>query len=464
MHTHTLFIEKIISGGLGLGHLPDGLVVMIPDVLPEEEVTCRLHTKKKGYALADLVQVVVPSPHRIKPTCPVADQCGGCDLQHADYDLQLQIKGSILTDHLLSARIIQNNEVTNVIQPPIASPQTFGYRQRIRMRVEHGRPGFLQVHSKTMVAVNHCPLARPEINEFLATIHNKTVLPEILRKCLELEILFNQADGGVVLLLHLAAKPRAADIKTAELIPKQLPMVQTVFLKHPDQHQMGPFGASDPYQMGLNFPAHQEGRLPEYSLHFEPGGFCQVNLEQNRNMINQLLTWSSSTPPRRVLDLFCGMGNFSIPMAYVADRVVGMDLQRSSIRSARRNAETLGLTNCNFERISAEDGIREVTCTGQQFDLLLLDPPRRGCKEIIQEIKSLGRPPIIMISCDPATLTRDLAGILPLGYRLNKAGLVDMFPQTHHLETMVQLLPHEPNLNHQTYDNPPQGSLGKVSV
>jgi 23S rRNA (uracil1939-C5)-methyltransferase len=171
----------------------------------------------------------------------------------------------------------------------------------------------------------------------------------------------------------------------------------------------------------------------------EAGGFSQVNLEQNNRLVETLLDWVDELPAKRGLDLFGGMGNFSIPLAAKLTEVVGLDLQRAAIRSAETNAAAAGLTNCSFIRRSAEDGLREFGKDGEVFDLVLLDPPRRGCREIIPHLGMVGDPAVIYISCDPGTLARDIKDMVELGYGIRKVMMFDMFPQTHHLETMVLL-------------------------
>ncbi|MBA3002939.1 MAG: methyltransferase domain-containing protein [Desulfurivibrio sp.] len=176
------------------------------------------------------------------------------------------------------------------------------------------------------------------------------------------------------------------------------------------------------------------------TLGLEPGGFCQVNLGQNENCIRLLLEWTREMKPGKALDLFCGMGNFSLPLAMQGWEVTGMDMQRSTIRSGVRNAATAGLADhCQFSQESATKAARRLLVEKTPFDCLLLDPPRSGCAEIIPLLPGLNAKQIIYISCDPATLARDLVGLTKTGYRLVEARLVDMFPQTAHQETMVRL-------------------------
>ena len=177
----------------------------------------------------------------------------------------------------------------------------------------------------------------------------------------------------------------------------------------------------------------------ELVLRFEAGGFCQVNHQQNERLIRQLLAWAQVNQGDAVLDLFCGMGNFSLPLALAARQVVGTDLQRSSIRGASANAQANHLTNCLFRQAAALDAVREFKKVAEPFDLVLLDPPRLGCREIMPYLPDLGAAKIIYISCDPATLVRDLALLQGHGFGLRKLRGIDMFPQTCHVESIALL-------------------------
>ena len=179
---------------------------------------------------------------------------------------------------------------------------------------------------------------------------------------------------------------------------------------------------------------------PPLTLALEPGGFCQINLDQNENCIRLLLDWTRSPRPGKVLDLFCGMGNFSLPMAMQGWTVTGMDMQRSTIRSALRNAERAGTPGqCRFGQESAMQAAGRLRAEKATFDCILLDPPRTGCAALIPMLPGLGARQIIYISCDPATLARDLDELVRFDYRLHEIRMVDMFPQTAHQETMVWL-------------------------
>lgn len=448
MQTEKLSIDKVIAGGMGLGRLADGMVVMTPYTLPEEEVKVSPKQRKKKYMSAELLEVLKASPRRVEPPCPHFGVCGGCDLQHAAYDYQLELKENILREQLVGTKVISETELTKALGKPLAAPQPLGYRQRLRLQVDkNGGYGFFRSLSHKVEEIESCPLAMEELNQVLKKFPASEAMAHLLNLASEVELLASPGDNSVILIVRLRRKPRPADTKAAEQAADELDLVKAVYLASEGTQIKGPFcesllaegGEGRSLLLLLPFPAIKKHGIAPYTLGQEAGGFSQVNLEQNERMIATLLDWVEELPVKRGLDLFGGMGNFAIPLAAKTDEVVGLDLQRATIRSAKRNAESAGLTNCSFIRKSALDGIKEFGEAGEVFDLLLLDPPRRGCREVVPFLDGVGSPAVIYVSCDPATLARDIKEMSKSGYAIKKIVLVDMFPQTHHLETMVLL-------------------------
>ncbi len=446
MHRERLKIDKLVTGGIGLARAASGQVVMVPFVLPGEEVMVNLRSRKKDYLEGELVEILKPHPGRVTPLCPHFGVCGGCDLQHADYSLQIELKQAILLGQLQRAGIMPDDHA-GIRAEPAAARHSFGYRQRLRLQVDEvGRWGFFRRRSHNLEQVDDCPLARPEVSIVLRNFSTSPALVQLLARSREIEIVSSPGDGTVVLILVLRRKSRPNDLQAATRVAAELPPVKAVFLEAEGCARLGPFpdrgspAAND--ELGLvrlDFPAKPDAKLPPYSLSHETGGFSQVNLEQNQEMITTMLSWLADRKIALVADLFCGLGNFTFPLALSGIRVVGADLQRSTIRSAKRNAVDLGLTDCSFIQASAEDAARQLAESGERFDLVILDPPRRGCLEVIPFLAKLAAPDLLYISCDPATLVRDLARLIDQGYRIIRFRLIDMFPQTAHLETMVLL-------------------------
>jgi 23S rRNA (uracil1939-C5)-methyltransferase len=416
---------------------------MVPRVLPGERVRVQLRRQHKQYQEADLLEVLTPSAHRISPVCPVYDTCGGCDFQHATYDEQLRLKNAILGETLYRAGLCREEELPALLGAPLASPQTSGYRQRIRLQVAQGVVGYFGRQSHSLVPVFRCALAGESINSVLAELLKSRPFQSLMGLASAIELLENPGHNSVILLIHYTRKARPAEHQAAKLLCQTLPKLAAVIFSVEGQAK-GPYfserGEVQPSELRVEFSLPVELCGQPLTLGLEPGGFCQVNLGQNENCIKLLLAWTREMQPTKALDLFCGMGNFSLPMAMQGWQITGMDMQRSTIRSATRNAEAAGLGDrCRFSQESAIKAARRLLAEKATFDCLLLDPPRSGCAELIPLLPGLAARQIIYISCDPATLARDLTGLTQSGYRLTEVRLVDMFPQTAHQETMVRL-------------------------
>jgi 23S rRNA (uracil1939-C5)-methyltransferase len=438
---HTLTIDKVVTGGHGLARLASGLVVMVPFVLPGERVVVRVGKEHKGFAEAALLEVLEPSPQRVDPPCPRFQACGGCLLQHGDYPAQLAIKGAILQDLLARQGQWATEEIASFYESILPSPSPWHYRQRIRLQVDdRGRLGFFATRSHDVIEIAACPLAKDELNQVLADLRPLPAFRTLCRHAEALELLLNPEAGQVVVIVHLSRKPRAADQQAAAAVASSIALVQSVWLAGVGFAMDGPHGAQGEEGQGADriaftLPAELGGR--PLLLELQAGGFCQVNLAQNEGLVRQLLAWAQVGADDAVLDLYCGMGNFSLPMALTARQVVGTDLQRSSIRCAQANALANQLDNCRFLRTVAVAAIRQLRKAQERFDLILLDPPRSGCREIIPLLPNLGADRLIYISCDPATLVRDLRQLHGAGFRVRRIRGVDMFPQTAHLETIA---------------------------
>lgn len=436
-------IEKLIGGGHGMAHLPDGKVVMAPMVIPGEHVRVHIVCNKKKYLEGNVVKLLTASPLRITPKCPHFGDCGGCDWQHIDYPAQVAFKEEILQEHFLRAAVIGVEDLAEIRLPALASPSPFNYRQRLRMKIDAlGRLGFFKVRSHTVVPVESCPLARAELNGLLEIINASAAMDHLLQNSREIELILSPDNKKIFINLLFSRKPRAADIAQARSFSSENHEV-VLYLSPEDHVRSGPFssdvqngGSTEFVNFTLPVSDAANGKL---RMSYEAGGFCQVNLDQNASLVRTMLEWLADTKPTRALDLFCGMGNFSLPLAASGWEVVGMDLQGSAIRSAERNSGINTLSGCRFEKISALQGIEKLVSNNEEFELLVLDPPRAGCIDVIPHIAKIRAANILYISCDPATLSRDLKELIGLGYTIKKMRLVDMFPQTHHMETIVLL-------------------------
>lgn len=438
---HNLLIEKLVPGGFGLGRLEEGIIVLVRYVLPGEKVLVREISRRKDYIYADLLEVLVPSPDRISPPCPIYGSCGGCDLQHAESSAQLHLKKNILLENLQRAGGNIFSPAGLSVTAPIASPDQFGYRQRVRLHVDRdGRFGFFRPGSHVIVPVKECLLAKDELNHILRRLHGNKNFAELIHYITGFELLFNPGDNKTVMLLHFKRRPRPTDCQKAVVLAGTLKVISSVLL------QIEGKGLYDPGQRSFIATPPRLFQtisivklMEEIKISWEAGGFSQINLVQNKTMIALVLEMLAAGPHGRVLDLYCGYGNFSVPAAYIAEKVLGIDVQNGAIRSARLNVANAGLINCFFEKKQVKAGIQTLLKAGEIFDTIILDPPRQGASEIIHLLPKLKAEQIIYISCNPATLARDLALLHQNDFIVSRLVPVDMFPQTHHLESIALL-------------------------
>lgn len=441
MNKHSLIISKLINGGSGLGQLADGRVAMVRYVLPGEQVEIAAMEEKKSYLLGRLLTVSEPSKSRITPPCPYFGSCGGCDLQHGSYEEQLRVKREIVVD--LLAR--QPGGATGAdlpcpVEATLPSPVTTGYRQRVRLWVkDHAVFAFRKYHSHDLVAIKRCLIAREEINEALAALAASPDCSRLLAHSLEVELLWNPASTKVTALFHLARKPRPADFAGAGKLTQSIPILERVFFAGEQFPLTAAAPAGCDNRMSVRYEAITGRGLTPLVISWEVGGFCQVNLEQNLSLIRLVCEFAAVEQHESVLDLFCGSGNFSIPLAAMARSLVGIEGQGAAIRGAKANCLAMGLTNTTFFKRPIHAACEELTGAGERFDCLVIDPPRQGIPGLAKQLHALCQSRLVYISCDPATLVRDLADLRQAGFTVTRIQPVDMFPQTHHIETVVLL-------------------------
>lgn len=438
---HTLRIDKLVQGGLGLGRLANGIVVLVRYVLPDEEVLVCETEHKKDYIYAALDKVLLPSPDRIDPPCPVYGRCGGCDLQHAGPAAQLRLKKIMLADILQRSVPTIFHGRSLPIEDPLAAPSQFYYRQRLRLQVDdRGNYGFFHPASHSVEPVLQCLLAREQLNTVLSQLHSLRSFQNLVQHCDSFELLLNPAENDTIILLNFKRKPRPADSLLAAELKNQVNNLAAVLMLVEDHGLYDPLTkAFSPNPPILSYISAIAPLGSELVLTWEVGGFCQVNLEQNMTLINLILEMIGEGTHKNVLDLYCGFGNFSLPAAKFAAAVLGIDSQNAAIRSAKRNALLNGVHNCLFEKKQVPAAVAAISAAKNSFDTIILDPPRRGAPEIVAQLPELGAERIIYISCNPATLARDLLTLTTANYGLVRLVPVDMFPQTHHLECVALL-------------------------
>lgn len=429
-------IERMCYGGAGFGRV-EGKACFVPLTAPGDIARVRIVKEKRSFVEGELVELDQASPLRIEPVCPAFGKCGGCDWQHLPYEEQLKQKGEIFTDSL---RRIGKVQVDHIL-PVAGSPKRYGYRSRIQLKV--GRKngaiilGFFRTGSHDIIDLEGgCPIADPLLNTMAAEL--RPLLARLPEPDAIQQIDLSIGDDG-----RGIAVARFSGTKVQRLIERLLearadiPSVSGLFVT------AGPKGQPEPV-FGIDSLSYRvpEGLLPdsrEVTLRFSRGGFSQVNYQQNLELVRTVWEWGGFTGKERVLDLFCGNGNISIPIAPYVAEVVGVEGFGPSIQDAAANVAANGVGNATFMVSDAGQAVRRFAKRGERFDVVILDPPRGGA-EAAGDITLLSPDKIIYISCDPATLARDLALICEKGYRVTRSKPVDMFPQTYHLESVTELV------------------------
>ncbi len=413
--------------GVGKHH---GKTVFISGALLQEVVSIKITEDRSRFASAETVLIEQASPERVDPLCPHFNQCGGCSLQYWSHEGQLQGKQSIVLDQL---RRFSHLTPETLADPLISAP--YGYRHRCRLsliwRKSKLQLGFRQQQSKNIIDVEQCPVLVEPLQPLVPLI--RELLQSLEKKIAVSHVELMLADSGrAVLLRHI--KPLA--IQDQDKL--------TAFAK---DHQLSLYLQPQPDQISCLYSPSDDpwlyNSLPEFDLklQFRPADFTQVNWLLNRRMILQAVDWLELKESDKVLDLFCGLGNFTLAMARKAGHVVGVEGSAASVERAAFNASVNGIENTQFYQadLSALIGGKK---TGNdwllnQYDALVLDPPRAGAKEVIEQMVNRMPDKVLYISCNPATLARDAGVLSGQGYRLQRLGVMDMFPQTGHVESMA---------------------------
>jgi len=420
-------IVDLIHDGRGVGR-PDGKACFIDGALPGETVEFRRHNQKRNYDEAHVINIVAASPSRVEPLCKHFPRCGGCTLQHLDHGAQIAFKQQQLLDSL--QRVDLSPEI---ILPALSAPQ-WGYRRRARLAVQRAKDGqiivgFRNAGSRRIEPITECHVLAEPLPEIVAALPGWMVnFPPGIRLS-EIELL--SADNAVAIAIEASRVPSASEREAmlAELTFTDAQLwwkteKQTAF-KRID-------GGDQALHVVLN---------DRIELQVEPGQFVQVNSEINRQMIDQVLDLvrtPNSEQASVAVDLFCGSGNFSLPLAAQFDRVIGIEGLSELVGKAQENAQRNDVSNAEFvvSDLSNWTGMRKIK---GKVDLVLLDPPRSGAAGVMPWVVKTKAKQVVYISCHPSTMVRDLKVLAEAGYKMIAAGVMDMFPHTAHVEAIALL-------------------------
>ncbi len=420
----SLSIQRLGIHGEGVGSW-EGFTLFVEGALPGERVRVQVYDVRRNYGRARVLEYIETSPHRIYPPCPVFGRCGGCQLMHLDYTRQLETKSERVKDALQRIGKIEVD-----VLPCVPSPSPFSYRNKIQLPYSDSRLGLYAFNSHDLVEIDrcyiHCPLgerAFQKIRKILQKSSCKTLRYVLIKTAI--------ATHQVLVILVTEGASKIDSI--AEEIKDSMPEIRGVVQNIKEGRSNVVLGKTYRTLRG-------EGGIRDsicgLTFKVSPASFFQVNPSQAEQLYRTAIHWCGLKGTEVVLDAYCGVGTLSLMLAQKALRVLGVEAVKEAVEDAKENASLNGIVNVDFTWALAEDFIQTIPT----IDVAIINPPRKGCEiNFLNQLVGLKPQCLIYISCDPATLARDLAMLQAGGYRVDKVQPFDMFPQTMHVETLVKL-------------------------
>lgn len=414
-----LEIDALSYGPYGIGRL-EGKAVMVPHTAPGDVVECRLTEAKERYAIGALIAVVKPSPVRQAPPCPYVPACGGCTWQHVQYAGQLKAKEQNVEDALRRIGKLSGYE----LRPIIPSPVEYHYRRRIRLQVSpSGKLGYYGAASHRIVEIDSCSIADGRLNRAIETA--RRWLGRIRTPIEDLELVCGDELHELVLCARAADSLTPKDKAESEKWLKENGAPRGLIVR--EEGRRAVWGQ----------PAISVRLADDLILTLDADVFTQVNPAANRRVVSELVDHARLEASDRVLELYCGAGNFTLPVAKRSREVVAVEGDRRAIANGKLNAQKHGLENIRWVGSAVPAAVAELRRQGEKFAKVILDPPRAGAKGIEADLAALGAELILYVSCDPTTLARDLRALAEWGYRTKLVQPIDLFPQTYHVEALA---------------------------
>ena len=424
--TYELEIESLSHEGRGIAHL-DEKVIFVSGALPDEKVIAKRIFSRAKFEEADVSEVLVASPKRITPKCAVFGICGGCSFQHLSSKDQIDAKGKWLKDAFKQQA---KTEPKNWLEP--LQVQDWGYRRKARLGVrfvakkERVLVGFREKKSGWIANMDRCEVLHPLIGEHLVALSETIEKLSIKSQVPQLEVAVAE-NNSVLILRHLEALS-AEDEQI--LLDCGQDLGVSFYTQSGGEDTVKPLGEA--VILTYSHPQHN------IEMAFLPTDFTQVNFKLNQKMVSLAIDLLELDKGDEVIDLFCGLGNFTLPIARYVKSVVGIEGDGGLIHRAKENAIRNGVNNADFYKA---DLFQEVAgfewFRGKKYNKALIDPARSGAIEIVELLPKLGVERLVYVSCNPATLARDTVKLMEMGYRLETAGVMDMFPQTAHVESIA---------------------------
>jgi 23S rRNA (uracil1939-C5)-methyltransferase len=422
-------IESLDQEGRGVAHF-DGKVIFIEGALPGEIVSYSSYRKKPAFEQAQVTTIYKSAPMRVTPKCKHFGVCGGCSMQHLDARAQVAVKQRILEDGLWH---IGKVKAENIL--PAIYGQTWGYRERARISVRHvikkGKTlvGFHEKRSSYVADMQSCEILAPKIAKLLPLLANLVSNLSIRDQLPQIEVAVGEYVDALV--LRVMAPPIHADEALLRSFADEHDIQFWLQSKGPET--IVPFHPLNAPELSYSLPEF------DVTMPFAPSEFTQVNSALNRVMISRAMRLLDPQPGERIADLFCGLGNFTLPIARSGAQVLGLEGSDALVKRAQQNAASNGLAdNTSFIATNLFEMTEEGFAQLGHFDKLLIDPPRDGAFELVKSLGGDNAPKrIVYVSCNPATLARDAAELVKRGYVLQAAGVMNMFPHTSHVESIA---------------------------
>jgi 23S rRNA (uracil1939-C5)-methyltransferase len=408
-------INTMTFGPYGLGRL-DGKSVMVPHAAPGDRLEVALKSERRDYAIARIDRIIRPGSTRREPPCRFLPRCGGCDWQQIEYPAQVALKAELIAAefrHVLGVELDPKGLVE-------AAPAEFAYRSRTRFKTSGACVGFHEAGSNSIVEIDRCMVAAApdRIPIALATA--------LGRRCTEIEVVSDR--DGEVQVANLAKAPGNAEVSRAYQVMRGDSAIRGIVLRGGNQREV----VGDA-KMWFELE-------PDCVIEIDADLFSQVNRAQNLKLVATVVAMAAVRADMPVLDLFCGAGNFSLPLARRGARVTGVDADTLAIVGAQQNAARMGLKDAQFIAMKAAETARFFERAHYRPELVIIDPPRTGALELMEAIAQLRPRAVIYVSCDTATLVRDLQNLAAYGYEISGVRGFDFFPNTHHAEVAVHAL------------------------
>jgi 23S rRNA (uracil1939-C5)-methyltransferase len=438
-----LTIEKLVYGGDGLARLPadasgtdvagKGKAVFVPFVLAGEEITATLTEQRPGFARGRLDSVMRPAAARVQPPCRYFAACGGCHYQHASYEEQLKIKAEILRENL---RRLAKLELPVEIEIHAASPWNYRNRTRLALRHESGfKLGYRRFASEEVLPVEECPISSPLLQQGMKALCRLGRAGQVPASLREVEFLANADDTKLMLSFFQAGRPASLESLVTQLQAELLGLETVALFRERTHSHKGQDEENERPQI-LAGTGSLRYNVSGHAYQVSAGAFFQSNRHLIADLVRIVTTGrAGGTAAGTVLDLYAGGGLFSVPLAAQFERVVAVESSPLSFRDLRRNLPP----HAKAVRVTAEAFLQEEGRKPRP-DLIVADPPRTGLgAKVARSLVQCRAPRVTYVSCDPATLARDLAILTEGGYQVEAAHLIDIFPQTYHLETVLHL-------------------------